>query len=93
MATIRFPRQAIPRALTAFAPAFKLMYLEVVNNTAAEISFEVWDAQSLCVIPLQPVAAGATFAYKVRYGNQATGLSWKATAKGLVGWCCGDSIA
>lgn len=91
--TFDTPRQLVPSVLTVAATAnFNLHYLEVANNTGGDISMTVYDQAGLVLLPTQVVKNGTLLIYRSDFGTPMNGLSWIATAPGLVGWFCGAYV-
>ena len=84
------PRQTIPTQLSTVTNiSFILFYLEVANNTGGAVNVTVYDAAGLPLTPTQSVQNGNLLTYRSDYGTPMAGLSWQASAPGLVGWFCG----
>jgi hypothetical protein len=81
-------RQKIPTTLTQImGRSFFLYWLEVNNDTAGVIRFGAYDGAGLAIIPMQDVQPGGVMTYKAESGAPvAAGMSWIASAPGLVGW-------
>lgn len=87
----RSVRQLIPTVLTVVETAERLLYyLEAVNNTGGDVALTVYDQAGLIVIPTQTVSNGKIITYRSDLGTPVTGLSWIASAPGLVGWYAGE---
>lgn len=86
------PRQRVPTSLTVVSDTpIRLLYLEIINDTSQPITFSAYDSQGLCVIPNRQIDAAAVMTYESKFGAPVSGLRWKASAEGLVGWFHGET--
>ncbi len=83
-------RQAIATDLAILGTKpFVLYYLEAANNSGGDISLTVYDQAGLVLIPTSVVADKGVLTYRSDFGTPMNGISWIASAPGLVGWFCG----
>lgn len=81
------PRQSIPTGLTVVTTDnLLLFYVEVVNDTNGDITVRIQDQKGLPILPPQVVRSGSVMTYNSTFGTPADGISWSASAPGLVGW-------
>ncbi len=71
---------------TAESGLLQLIYLEVVSDSEEAVTFCAYDLDGLCVIPKTEIKAHGILTYNANSGCPARGLSWSASAPGLVGW-------
>lgn len=81
-------RQIVPTTLTVVQKgSFGLLALEVMNSTNSAITFAAYDNDGLCVVPSQIVQAAGVITYLSAVAAPVEGgMSWIASAPGLVGW-------
>ena len=81
-------RQSVPAVSTVIQKGtFRLLYLEVVNDSRDSVTFAAYDANGACIIPSQSIMTGGILTYRCDPGAPVSGgMSWVASAPGLVGW-------
>ena len=86
--------QTLPTSLVwAYQGDFKLIKVEIANNTGQTAMVEVWDGAGNCIMPPQSLADKMLQDYNATFGRTMyKGMKWKASIDGLTGYMIGCPI-